>query len=225
MQRFLERLKLEREDVRQDLIGLNLGNFPIGRIGDFGCGWGFATLSLILELNAAESIGIDQFVQDDFLDVPSFEGARSQFDQLRVSVTTLPQDNATRMDILHLLDSGRFPTFLIGDIVTGANLPSNLDLAFCKHTLYNIFAGGYATNDLKGEIGVVSAIENIASAIKAGGLVCAVEPANSEVDFKLLFEQAGFSFVRMCRVHRGAVSWSGRKRTLINQDLIYCLNQ
>jgi hypothetical protein len=204
MQKFFDKLKLEREDVREDLEGID----PKGsewRRGDFGCGWGLPTLCLILELHPSECIGIDPFVKEEILDVPSIDEVQCQFAELRNYCSSdLLQDNCLEKDVRDLIDVGNLPRFLVSDVTNGSNLPSNLDLAYCKKLLYNIFKGDYP-NDLKGEDGVITAIKNISSTIRLGGWICVIEPVNPEIDFMPYLEQESLRSVCRSPFERGEI--------------------
>jgi SAM-dependent methyltransferase len=219
MQEIIDRLKLEREDIKQDLAGFDLLKVPISRIGDFGCGWGYTSLSLMLELNPVECIGVDQF--SGILDTPTLPSVQSLISQLNDFYSYEIHRSGESADIENLFANGNLPSFQVGDVVIGTHLPENLDVAYCKHVLINVFNNGYNTNGESGELAVVSAITNIAHALKQGGVFVLVEPANELVNFHSLLNQSGLSFVRMCRIHRGKIMAAKRNSMLINQDLIY----
>ena len=83
MQWLFERLKLERDDIREDLKGLDLDLSTKSRIGDFACGWGYTTLSLMLEFQDAECIGVDQFKKNPDLDTPSLDEVQQQYEEVK----------------------------------------------------------------------------------------------------------------------------------------------
>ena len=212
MQWFFERFELEREDLRQDLIGLDL-NLSKCRIGDFACGWGYTTLGLMLELQCRDCIGVDRFKKNLILDVPSIQDVQEQFSEIKNMVlkkTNLSQNNGVINDIHHLLSNERFPGFQTGDIVAGDNLPSELDIVYCKRLLQNVFEGGYS-NSCQGDDGVRLAVEHIAKAVKRGGLICLVEPAGT--NFMTFLDRAGLELIRCCRIQRNEIN--GQKRNMI----------
>jgi hypothetical protein len=90
MQWSLDRFGLEREDLRQDLKGLDI-NLRECRIGDFACGWGNTSLGLMLELRCRECIGIDQFIKYPLLDVPSFQDVQVYFEEIKNMVFKKPK--------------------------------------------------------------------------------------------------------------------------------------
>jgi len=224
MQQFLDQLTLEREDVQDDLESVRL-SVPKCRVGDMGCGWGFTTLSLTLELRPSECIGIDQFVRDSIFGVPAFEDVQSLFSVIRAGVidqASEVQRDDLRNDLRRLFQEGYYPVLRASDIVTGENLPSELDLVYCKKVLKNIFDGAYA-NPRSGAEAVASAIRNIAHAVKRGGQVCIVEPA-CEINFPSFFGQSGLKLVSQRRIERGEIIGS-RRQTLYRAQYIQYVSE
>ena len=212
MQWSFERFEFEREDLRQDLIGLDL-DLSKCRIGDFACGWGYITLGLMLELQCRECIGVDRFEKNPILDVPSIHDVQEQYNEIKNMVlqkTNSPQNNGVINDIHHLLSNECFPRFHTGDIVAGDNLPSELDVVYCKKLLQNVFEGGYS-NSYQGNDGVRLAVEHIANAVKRGGLIILVEPAGT--NFMTFLDGAGLELIRCCRIQRNEIN--GQKRNMI----------
>jgi hypothetical protein len=145
MQWSIERFKLEREDLQQDLKGLDL-RLDECRIGDFACGWGNTSLGLMLELKCHECIGVDRFEKNTLLDVPSLEDVQNQFIEIRDMALTSPsllQHNKVIAEIRNHFKNEHIPNFQISDIITGDNLPSDLDFVYCKMLLQNVLDGGY----------------------------------------------------------------------------------
>lgn len=168
-QQFLDRIKSEREELREDLIGLPVSEFK--KIGDFGCGWGYITWSLSQEIPASDCIGIDKFDPEN---PPTFDMGFS-LENVQNWYAQINADN--------------FPHFLQGDIVSGENLPSYFDLIYCKRVMYNIFSNG-------SEKELSQAINHIAQALKFNGWFCLIEI--NESHFKTALEknliQANFEF-------------------------------
>jgi hypothetical protein len=220
MQWPIERFILEREDLQQDIKGVDL-RLDECRIGDFACGWGYTSLGLMLELKCHECIGVDRFEKNPDLDVPSLEDVNNQLKEIRDMALTNPsplQHNKVIAEISNLFINEHIPNFQIGDIITGDNLPSDLDFVYCKKFLRNVFDGGYS-NSRHGEEGVRLAVKNIANAVKQGGQVCLVEPAGT--NFMTYLEQAGLQRVRVCRIHRNEIIGQKRSKLLPAQCLIY----
>jgi hypothetical protein len=204
---FIEHLKLELEDLQEFLRGLPL-NISDCKVGDFGCEWGHTTLSLMLELKAAECIGIDTFTGEDFS--PSLEQAQQELDIVKAKILAMPenaQEDNLIGDIRNLLRKGRFPVLQQDDIVQSNSLPSNLDFAFCKLVLGNIYTGKY-NNTIIGEDGVRLAIRNIAKSTKQNGVICLVE--KDAVNFTSFLQNARLTPLRICRIRRGDIGTNGR---------------
>jgi len=219
MQLSFERFELEREDLRQDLVGLDLDS-SYRRIGDFACGWGYTTLGLILESQCYECIGVDRFEKDPILDVPSINDVQKQFNDVKNLVLQREissQYKGIFADIHHILIRGRFPKFQLGDIVAGNNLPSDLDFVYCKKLLQNVIEGGYS--NYQGNDKVRSAVEHIANAVKPGGLICLVEPAG--INFMTFLEQTGLELIRCCRIQRNEINGLSRNMIYQSQYIIY----
>jgi SAM-dependent methyltransferase len=218
--KFFEQLKLEIEDIQTDLLGINLVEREI-RIGDFGCGWGITTLGLMTETNTSDCIGVDQFLKNQILNVPSIQDVQQLFNSVKdfvASHVTNSQSDFLQEAILHKIKDGKLPNFQTGDIITGIGIPSNLDFVYCKKVLKNISDGGYG-HDIKGVLGITSAIENIAKSIRPGGLVCIIEPAG--VNFIPFIEHAGLDLIRCCRINRGDISQGKRLSLYKSQYMIY----
>ncbi|RIK31686.1 MAG: hypothetical protein DCC56_05750 [Anaerolineae bacterium] len=216
----IEKLKLEREDVQEDLRGLKLAPLAL-RVGDFGCGWGYTTLSLMLELQTFECFGVDRFTKNLVLDVPSIEDVNLQFNELREEVLSNaypPEEHNIKSEIHQILQNSPFPKFQVGDVVTGDNLPSNLDFIYCKKLLQNIFDGGFNQYH-KGDEGVNLAINRIFHAVKQDGVICIVEPAGT--NFMPFLEQNGLEMIRCCRIQRNRISGQKRSTIIKEQYLLY----
>lgn len=169
-QQFLNYIKPEREEVREDLIGM-----PITapqKVGDFGCGWGFTTWCLMQEIPATECIGIDKFDPDNpptFAKGFSLDSVQNWYKEI---------------------DAEKYPNFQQHDIVYSENIPTDFDLIYCKHVLYNIFIQS------NGEAELTQAINHVAQALKSSGWFCLVEIRES--NFRTILEnslrQANFKF-------------------------------
>lgn len=211
---FFERLKLEVEDIQDELRSLPL-QITSHRIGDFGCGEGYTTLSLMLTLQATECIGIDKSSNQDVQQVFNIvrDSTHKIYDNLK--------GDSLQQDLQRLLGKSDYPVFQKGDILKGYNLPNNLDFAYCKRVLGNIYSGEY-DNLPNGEEGVSIAINNMAGTIKQGGIFCAVEKASAY--FAPIFERTGLTFLRICRIQRGEIGSQGRITSTagIGQYFVYC---
>lgn len=145
------RLQLELEDVEQELEGLPLGKADC-KIGDFGCGDGYATLSLMIHLHAIDCTGVDKLAD---WQLPTIEEVKLPFS----TITDAHIDDLVEK-VNQLLNNGRFPRFRQDDVLHPNNLPNNLDLAYCKLFFGNIYGGDF-NNSPSGIDGFNLAINNI----------------------------------------------------------------
>lgn len=162
------RLELELEDIQQDLENLPSIK-PDCRIGDFGCCDGYITLALMLQLDAIDCIGIDK---SNYWRLPTIEEARQYFN----TETNIPAEGLTEK-VRQLVNRGRWPAFQQNDILKPNGLPHDLDLAYCKMFVKNIYFGGYE-NLPKGRDGLAFAVNNMLDCVKQNGLFCFVEESN-----------------------------------------------
>ena len=161
-QQFLDYIKSEREELREDLIGMPI--IASKKVGDFGCGWGYITWCLMHEIPTSECIGIDKFDPDD---PPTFSDGFS-----RENVQNWYKE----------IDAEKYPDFQQHDIVKDENIPSDFDLIYCKRVFYNIFINN------NGDAKVKQAINHIARALKSSGWFCLVEIQESQ--FKSILEES-----------------------------------
>lgn len=203
----INRLTLEHEDLKEFLRGYVL-DMPNCKVGDFGCEYGYTSLSLMIELKATECIGIDTFTGKDFS--PTLEKAQQELDKLKSNLLSVPkelQDNSLIGVAQNLISKGHFPVLKQGDIVQDNALPNNFDFSFCKLVLGNIFTGEY-NNTVKGKEGVNRAIQNIANSTKQNGIICLVE--KDTINFTPFLQNAGLLAFRICHISRGDIGMSGR---------------
>src|SRR5271157_2225420 len=66
IQQFYKRIELERAELQVDLKNLSF-NKTESKVGDFGCGAGYISWCLLLEIPKSECVGIDKFSP---LDIP-----------------------------------------------------------------------------------------------------------------------------------------------------------
>lgn len=176
------------------------------------------------ESNAyTECIGIDTFLGNGFS--PSFQSIQQTFDEIKTTILATPenrQEDKVIGEIRHMLRNGRFPVFQQDDIVQSNSLPDNLDFAFCKLVLGNIYTGEY-NNIIKGEDGVNLAIRNIANSTKLNGVICLVE--KDAMNFTLFLQNARLTPLRICRISRGDIGTFGRLTTsasIVNYVVYLC---
>jgi SAM-dependent methyltransferase len=194
---FIKRLELELEDIGQELECLPLSK-PDCKIGDFGCGEGFATLSLMLHLDAFACTGVDK---SETWQLPSIGEAKRQFSTIEDSSI-----DSLSVRVKHLLNDMRFPQFQLSDVLKSKDLPKDLDLAYCKKLLVNIDDPAYG-NPPKSEDGLTRSINNIVNSLKQGGLFCLVE----KISLKTHLMRSDLKFLRVCLIERGVIKPEGRE--------------
>lgn len=215
MKEFFKRLKLELEDVREDITSDEIV-ITAENAGDFGCGIGFSTLSLMILLNLSKSIGVDK-------DRNVIQYARTLYKQVKDSFLSGKPENQEQMssEIEYLtydaLKHGEVE-FRIGNITSAKNLPRDLDLAYCRRILTPIYLSEY-DNLLSGEFGVRSALERISLSIKPGGWLIVSEKV-SNINFQTFLEQADFNILARSKLKRGDIIEPGRRVTLYKNHLI-----
>ncbi len=186
-QQFLDNVESARKELREDLANLPIGNAKY-KVGDFGCGWGYNTWGLMFEIPNSESVGIDKFDPDN---PPCIEDIfRSEKFSLEIV--------SKQFEEFGLSQGMHSPSVVKGDIVTGENLPENLDLIYCKRVMYNICTGD------NGDAAILQAIKNISNAVVVGGWFCFVEIQVSwfKPTIEEILTQENFEFNTPRLVHR-----------------------
>jgi SAM-dependent methyltransferase len=209
--KYFQYLDLVREDIREefDLLGINPKN---ARIGDLGCGDGLTTFGLALEASASVCIGIDLF---------STKITPPEIEQFIETVSFGCKDNYSYdPEICELITSQRVPKFQQGNIVTNLNLPPDLDLAYCKKVLVNVFLKEYVGIP-SGEQGLITGLSNIYQSLRPDGQLCAIEYYK---DFILepYFEQCGFHIQRRVQIERQEIRSKGRTQAVSPMTIYLC---
>jgi SAM-dependent methyltransferase len=181
---FLNHIKNNKEQLKEGLRDIELP-LPISKISDFGCGFGFTTYCPTSILNITESIGVD-------LDPLLIDQANKWFKAIKLHIQfesekILP-DNIVYQRANMLLEVLQPPAFIVGDVISGENLPSGIALAYCRKLL-----GNYKDN-LSGIDQARLAINNIAKNIVHGGWLVAVEESSGG-NFSQLLDQQGLTQV------------------------------
>lgn len=174
----------------------------------------------MLALHPAECVGIDKFAGDHL--VPSIHDVENLFATIKKVVLSGSDDfvKDIQEELLQLLNEGHWPVFQEEDIVKSKNLPNDLDFAYCKLVLGNVYNGEYG-NSIMGEDAVMGAIQNITDCIKKDGLFCLVE--KDVMSFQPFLERANLTFLRVCRFRRGEIGEHGRlsSSTGIGNYIVY----
>ncbi len=211
---YFRHLGLVCEDIQEelDLIG-RPGD--ILKVCDFGCGQGLSTYGLALALPGSECIGIDRF---DGESSPSLSTMLRYSDAVKqLCESDLSLKAGFPGELCRLLRETRLPMFHRGDIVLGHNLPADVDLAYCKRVLINLFYRKHGEHPSGGE-GLLTAIKHIARSVRPGGYVCTVEFDGFALDEYL--RKANLSIVRHGVFKRNDIRARGRT-TVISQYAFY----
>jgi hypothetical protein len=194
---FLVEVNEQKKRLQEDLKAIKHFSSDI-KVCDFGCGFGHTTYCLSSILSATESIGIDS---DPF----AIHKASLWFDavklQKQLSVEEEISDDILTQETDRILEIVRPPEFLVRDVVSGKDLPSEIDLAYCRKLLVNIGVGNYE-NNVSGIAGCKLAIKNIVKTMTPGGWFVAVEQVQG-VDFSHLLEDEGLHYENKTRFQLG----------------------
>jgi SAM-dependent methyltransferase len=210
---YFKYLNLVREDIREEFDSLGISP-RFSRIGDFGCGNGITTFGLAIETQASKCIGIDLFSKEVKITPKKIEQLiqtlsieckeRSKYDQ----------------ELCELIKTDRVPKFQQGNIVTNINLPQEMDLAYCKKVLVNLFFKEYEGIQ-SGEQGLINGLRNIFESLCSGGRLCVIEYYNDFILEKYL-EKSGFLIERREQIEHREVRSKGRTKTLSPITLYLC---
>jgi len=217
VKQFLEHMLLEREELREDLLGISLDQLE-RKVGDFGCGWGYITWCLMLEIRNSSCIGVDRFdpgnppeLEDIFSDeLFTINNVQNRFNlvsqDLNSDAIKFQEHELLRDLYLQLSLRKNHPAVQRGDLLTGEDIFPNLSLFFnliyCKRVLYNIFLGDNKSPDR--DSGISLAINHISNALKPDGWFCFIDIENLRTSstLEVILRQAGFTFELPRRVHR-----------------------
>jgi SAM-dependent methyltransferase len=187
---FLQKLDAEKIQIANDLKSINFP-LPSEAIGDFGCGSGYTTYSLMSILRVPETIGID--IDKHAINQASlwFEGVRSYLkNQLKeeLSEDTIIEKTNNRLGIVIP------PRFIVGDVISGNNLPSFLGIAYCRMLLANLLIN-CEKDGFSGIDRTKMAINNIGKSLLPGGWFIAVEIEGVNLD--MLFDEETYYCVNI----------------------------
>jgi SAM-dependent methyltransferase len=215
--KYFKYLDLFREDIREEFDVLGVPQ-NISRLCDYGCGDGLTTFGLALEIQGAECIGVDLFDQES---KPSPE----KLDQYMASVERECHHSQAAVsgfpgDLCGLVSEKRLPQFIRGNIVLDHNLPSEVDLAYCKKVLLNLLIKEYKGTP-SGEDGLLLGLKHIARNLIPGGLLCAVE---YDIDFKLgkYLEMSKLNILKKVQLKRREIRSRGRTGVASSFSLYLC---
>ena len=201
--------QLEKEDVRVDLVSIELSASE-PKVLDIGCDVGIETIALASVLETSVVIGIDK--QPDAIVIANHWNKEAE------KYIRLSEGNEDAVNkALTLFGVRCFPKFIIGDVVSGQNLPVQIDLVYSRKLLVPIHENEY-DNPISGDFGVTISIGNIANTIRSGGWAILIEKDlrayGIDKDFIPLIEQAGLNLVGVERLTRFDILSTG-KRSII----------
>lgn len=204
---FFTHLNLVREDLQEEFRILGIKKRKI-RICDYGCGTGLTTFGLAIEVQSSECFGLDMFTHKFGVNPNVILGYIGKLQREEHS------------EIFDLVESNRLPKFFEGNIVKNLNLPNNIDLAYCKKVLMNIYGKVYRGTK-SGEIGLLQGIRNITETINSKRLLVAVEYDNSYM-LEKYFKEAGLEITKRDHIKRREIRLKGRSTVVSDFDLYLC---
>lgn len=209
MKNIIRWLLLEKEDVHNDLTQIELSSSE-PKVLDIGCDVGIETIALASILNSSVVIGIDKQPEVIAIAQSWLEEAEKYF--------RLSEDNGdTSNKVFTLFGLRRYPEFMVGDLISGLNLPFQVDLVYSRKVLVPIYENEY-DNPKSGDQGVTIAIENLAKTLRSDGLAIVIEKNlrayNNNKDFIPFFEQTGLKLIRCEPLMRFDILKTG-KRSII----------
>jgi len=187
--------KLLSEDLKAIKFPL-----PVGKIVDFGCGSGYTTYCLTSILDAPEAIGIDIDPNAIYRAALWFKAVKWHVEhstEEKLSDSVIIQQSNLKLGII------KPPEFIVGDVVSGKNLPSGVSLAYCRRLLVNIVHDNYDDGS-SGTDRAKLAIKNMVGTIIPGGWFIAVEEASGG-NFCRLLEEENLYCVNIIRFHLDGV--------------------
>ena len=213
--KYFRYLHLVRKDVREEFERLELDP-RASRVCDFGCGSGIFTFGLALEMPGAECTGLDLFSGDL---TPEVLGQYSNVVRRQCEGQRGP-NNPFPPDLCRLVLEAGSPRFIRGDIVADRNLPSDVDLAYCKKLLVNLPEQG-SEDGPAGEERLRVGLEHIAQSIRPGGLLCLIE-YDREYGLAKHLDRGEFRILRRAQIVRREIRSPGRTSVISTFALYLC---
>jgi len=143
-------------------------DFRPDTVADFGCGDGRTTLALSILLHPARLTGIDN-------DQNVNNAANTQLSTLKPRLTEL---------------NIPLPIFIVGDVVTGQDLPSEVEFGYSRRLLGNVW-GPFCENLAAAQQVLQKAICNISRSLSSKGWLIMVEESAQHNDYTKYLEEAG----------------------------------
>ncbi|MGD8457684.1 MAG: hypothetical protein PVF83_14980 [Anaerolineales bacterium] len=215
--KYFKHLDLVREDIREEFAVLGVPQNP-ARVCDFGCGDGLTTFGLALETQGGECIGVDLFESN----------SKSTLETLNQYLATIrdecnrppPQHKVIPESVCKLAHEKRLPQFFRKNIILDHNLPSDIDLAYCKKVLVNLKGKEYKETP-SGEEGILLGLKHITQNLVSGGLLCAVE-YDKDFDLSKYLEESQLDILKKAQIKRREIRARGRTKVLSTFCLYLC---
>ena len=206
-------LDLVREDIKEefDLLGINQKK---PRICDFGCGNGLTTFGLAIERKESECIGVDLFGKATKI-------TPKEIAQIIETVSSECKNKSKYLqEICELIETSRIPKFQQGNIVNNINLPKDIDLAYCKKVLVNIFLKEYESIP-SGEQSLTAGLRNIYHSLRPDGQLCVIEYYKDFI-LEIYFEKCGFQIEKKELIKRREIRSKGKTESMSDLTLYLC---
>jgi len=188
---FFDKISETKKQLQEDLEVVELP-WSNRKICDLGCGFGYTTYCLTSLLKTTQTTGID-------IDPLAINQAENWFKAVKLyeQLTSEQElsDDVLTAEAKKILGIEQPPNFVVGDVISGENLPLNVSLAYCRRLLVNIVHGDYK-DKLSGIERVKLVIRNITNTIVPEGWFVAVEESSGG-DFSKFIEEEGLSCVNI----------------------------
>jgi hypothetical protein len=215
--KYFKYLDLVREDIQEEFNVLCVPQ-NISRNCDYACGNGLTTFGLALENEGAECIGVDLFGQET---APTPEklnqymaGIESECQHMQKTVDWFPGD------FCRLVDENRLPQFIRGNIVLDHNLPTDIDLAYCKKVLVNLLGKEYRGTPY-GEDGLLLGLKHITQNLAPVGLLCTVE-YDKGFELGKYLVMSNLNILKKAQIKRREIRSRGRTQVVSTFSLYLC---
>jgi SAM-dependent methyltransferase len=220
IRKYFKHINLYREDIREVVDNFRI-NFNRMRICDFGCGSGFTTFALALEIDKSVCTGLDLFPDDtqySFDEILEIEN-RIKDDCIKKTSDPIRLKDFVKNELCKLVDENCYPAFIKGNILTGKNIPKNIDLAFCQKIFINIHEGKHV-NECLGSDCVIKSMKNIARSLSSKGHLLSIEFTG----FKLnpFLEESGLEIIKSFDFTRNDIRSRGRTEVISNYTAALC---
>jgi SAM-dependent methyltransferase len=206
----------EQEDIRDDLASIELSKSE-PKVLNIGCDVGVETIALASVLDASEVIGIDKR--------PDAIAMASRWREEAERYIRISEGNGDSVNkALVIFGVRSFPEFVTGDVVSGQNLPVQVDLVYSRKVLVPIHENEY-DNPISGDNGVIIAIDNMAKTMRSGEWAIFIEKNlrayNINKHFTDFIEQAGLNLIKAEPLTRSDILSTGKRSIAAHHYIRY----